>query len=93
MYRSIDHWRPLLNGYASYHPRAFTRRMALALRLPDAGALDALRRDTGLRAVVVESTGSGGRLRQRWLEAIRTGALPGVSVAYEDPRVLVVAID
>src|SRR5688572_8472568 len=36
MYRSIFHWRPLVNGYDGYHPTAFPERMALARRLPDA---------------------------------------------------------
>lgn len=92
MYRSIDHWRPLLNGYASYYPSDFAPRMALALRLPDPRALDTLRRETGLTTVAVESVGRGGRQRRRWADALRRGALPGVSIAYEDPRVLVLEI-
>ncbi len=53
MYRSIWHWRPLLNGYASYWPAAWPERMRTAARLPDAGALLELVRDTGLRTILV----------------------------------------
>jgi hypothetical protein len=53
MYRSIFHWRPLLNGYSSYWPAGFPERMALGARLPDADAWEALRRETGVNAVVV----------------------------------------
>jgi hypothetical protein len=53
MYRSIFHWQPLLNGYASYWPRDFPELMTLAARLPDPQALQALRSRTGLRFVLV----------------------------------------
>jgi hypothetical protein len=56
MYRSIFHWRPLLNGYGSYWPVGFPERMALAGRLPAPDALDALRRETGLAAIVVHAS-------------------------------------
>jgi hypothetical protein len=55
MYRSIFHWRPLLNGYSSYWPAGFPQRMSLANRLPDAAALAMLRRDTGLDTIIVHS--------------------------------------
>jgi hypothetical protein len=53
MYRSIFHWRPLLNGYSSFWPAGFPERMALAQRLPDPVALEALRAETGLTTLVV----------------------------------------
>ncbi len=53
MVRSISHWRPLLNGYSSFWPEGFRERMELASRLPDPGALAALRRETGLEHVLV----------------------------------------
>ena len=53
MYRSIFHWQPLLNGYASYYPRDFPELMTLAARLPDPHALQELRSKTGLRFVLV----------------------------------------
>ena len=53
MYRSIYHHRPLLNGYNGYWPAGFPERMALARRLPDPEALEALRRATHLELVLV----------------------------------------
>jgi len=53
MYHAIAHRHPLLNGYSSYWPAAFPVRMALAARLPDQDALDALVRTTGLTLVWV----------------------------------------
>jgi len=53
MYRSIFHRRPLVNGYHGYWPAGFPERMALACRLPDADALAALHRQTGLETIVV----------------------------------------
>jgi hypothetical protein len=58
MYRSIFHWRPLLNGYSSYWPREFPELMRLAAQLPDPRALQELRRRTGLRLVLVRVTAS-----------------------------------
>ena len=60
MYRSIFHWRRLVNGYDSYWPTAFAERMALALRLPEAEALTALRRETGLELLLVHAPDLGG---------------------------------
>jgi hypothetical protein len=53
MFRAIFHRRPLLNGYGGYWPEGFPERMALARRLPDAEALDALRAVTGLETILV----------------------------------------
>src|SRR5437773_4222824 len=55
MYRSISHWRPLLNCYSSYWPPGFAERMALANALPDPAALAQLRRETGLTHLLVET--------------------------------------
>jgi hypothetical protein len=67
MYRSIFHWRPLLNGYSGYWPADFPRRMALAKRLPHPAALAALREETGLEQILVH-TGRLARIgRHRWL--------------------------
>jgi hypothetical protein len=62
LYRSIFHWRPLVNGYDGYWPAGFAERMALAGRLPDADALAALRHETGLTTLVVHQ---GIRLDER----------------------------
>jgi len=55
MYRSLAHWRPILNGYSSYWPPGFTDRLALATRLPDPEALATLRAKTGLTRVLVHT--------------------------------------
>jgi hypothetical protein len=75
MYRSIGHWRPLVNGYSSYFPAGFPRRMELANRLPDDPvALDALVRETGLATVLVHLHALPPEERRRWL-APATGGL------------------
>ncbi len=53
MYRSLVHWRPILNGYSSYWPPGFTDRLAVATRLPDPLALATLRGATGLTRILV----------------------------------------
>jgi hypothetical protein len=52
-YRAIFHRRPVLNGYPSYVPPEYAKRMALAARLPDRASLDTLIRETGLTTLVV----------------------------------------
>jgi hypothetical protein len=73
MYRSIFHWRPLLNGYNSFFPVGFPERMALAARLPGRAALAALRRETGLTNVVVRLGGLPAVTRARWERVARRG--------------------
>ncbi len=72
MYRSIFHWRPLLNGYASYWPEGFAERMALARRLPDADALATLRAETDLELILVHAD-PGAPKRADWLELADRG--------------------
>jgi hypothetical protein len=72
MYRSIFHWRPLVNGYDSYWPAAFPERMRLALLLPDGAAVDALRAATGLTAILVHTGEMAPDERSAWL-ALATG--------------------
>ena len=73
MCRSMFHWRPLLNGYSSYWPRGFPERMALARRLPDAEALAALRRVSGLRVVLVRIRELQPSDRSAWLQLAANG--------------------
>jgi len=79
MYRSIFHWPPLLNGYGSYWPDGFEQRMRLAARLPDPEALDALRRETGLRFILARLTDQlpidAGLAAERlpWIDLARRG--------------------
>ena len=72
MYGSIFHWRPLLNGYASYWPEGFSERMALARRLPDADALATLRAETDLELILVHAD-PGAPKRAAWLELADRG--------------------
>jgi hypothetical protein len=72
MYRSIFHWRPLLNGYSSYWPVGFPERMALADRLPDPEALAELRRETHLETVVVRFAELLPRKRPAWADVVRS---------------------
>jgi hypothetical protein len=70
MYRSIFHWRPVVNGYSSYYPAEFPSRMALAQRLPDPAALASLDAATGLATVLVHVPLLPPRMRAPWLAAI-----------------------
>jgi hypothetical protein len=67
MFRSIFHWRPLLNGYSSYWPSDFPERMALARRLPDSESLRTLRATTRLQTVVVHTGDLKPAARALWL--------------------------
>jgi hypothetical protein len=72
MFQSIDHWRPLLNGYSSYWPLGFSERMELASRLPQRGAVDELVRETGVSLVWLNLRRVG-RSLPAWERAIRRG--------------------
>jgi hypothetical protein len=93
MYRSIGHWRPLLNGYCSYYPRGFRERVELIRRLPDGRVLDTLRHETHLTNIVVHSIGFPELTIGRWRNAIASGSLPGVRIDHDDGDVLVLAVD
>lgn len=71
MYRSIFHRRPLLNGYSSYYPTAFPARMQLAQQLPAAGALAALRNQTGVTTILVHGALLTPIERVPWITAIQ----------------------
>ena len=77
MYRAIFHRRALLNGYGGYWPAGFVERMELASRLPDPTALTALRQQTGLATIVVNTQDLGPADLAAWRRAIANGA-PGV---------------
>jgi hypothetical protein len=80
MYRSIYHWRPLLNGYDSYWPVGFPERMTLANQLPASEALGELRRETGLRTILVHTAEMSAEQRAAWL-GVAQGGLPGLQLA------------
>jgi hypothetical protein len=90
MYRSIFHWQPLLNGYSSYWPRDFPELMSLAAQLPDPGALQELRRRTGLRLVLVRLTT---RLwNEARLEPVRQ-LWRGIAMSHDRPDLELLAAD
>ena len=66
MYRSIFHWKPLLNGYTGYAPRSASTVVGIAKALPDADAVRILQRMTGVRYVVVHLAELTPRERFRW---------------------------
>jgi hypothetical protein len=71
-YRSIFHRRPILNGYSIYTPPGFGERMTLAARLPAAGPLESLVRETGLTTLVVHTRYYGPAASQ-WLALAERG--------------------
>lgn len=73
MYRAVFHRRPILNGYASYWPATWPGRIALAERLPDASALAALIRQTGVAEILI------------WLDALAPPTAARWGAAYENP--------
>jgi len=89
MYRSIYHWRPILNGYSSYWPAGFPERMALANRLPDPQALATLRRDTGLATVVVTMWELRPPQQAVWRALARDGSRTDLRLVAQDEGLLV----
>jgi hypothetical protein len=75
-YFSIFHWRPLVNGYASYWPPQLEVTMAIARGLPDPRALDNLVGCTGVRWVVAHTARMSPRER-----AAFAGDTPGLRLA------------
>jgi len=84
MYRSTFHWRRLVNGYGSYWPPGFPERMALANRLPDPQALEAIRRETGLEAILVRVRELPVGARGVWLALAAAGGRHGLKLLARD---------
>jgi hypothetical protein len=84
MYRSIFHWRPLLNGYGSYWPAGFQQRMALARRLPHPKALATLRRETNLEMILVHLPALNPIKRAEWLRLAGRDDLRLVTRLHDD---------
>jgi len=93
LFESIGHWRPLLNGYGGFFPAAFVTRMKLASSLPDPVALDALRRDTGLEAVLVHTALPGMLYVDRWNALADAGGGDGLRLVVRDGPDLLFAVD
>jgi hypothetical protein len=66
VYRSVYHWRPLLNGYSGYAPPGYGLVSALVEALPDPRALGLLARTTGLRLVLLHRGEVAPGERARW---------------------------
>jgi hypothetical protein len=90
-YRSISHWRPMLNGYAGYGPAGFAERMELTTRLPDAETLATFRRETGLTTIVVTGTVLPNRVLSPWRAFAATPA-SGLRVVHDEADVLVLEV-
>jgi hypothetical protein len=89
MFRSICHWRPVLNGYSRYWPAGFPELMTLARQLPDAGAVRELRRRTGLEIVVVRSGELDAAARDAWAPLLGGGGRADLAlVAHHGPDVV-----
>jgi hypothetical protein len=81
MVRSIDHWRPLLNGYGSYWPKQYERSMWLAGRLPeDLRALNTLRTETGVELILVWPRQLPPGKRAAWQLLARSGGNPSLAL-------------
>jgi hypothetical protein len=85
MYRSIFHWRPVLNGYTRFQPKGFVARMSLANRLPQPDALEALRRETGLAAILVRAAPDTPNL-SAWLAFAASGGDGPLTLVARDGR-------
>ena len=93
MYRSIHHWRTLLNGYNSYWPAAFDERMALAQKLPNEMALAQLHRETGLEMILVHTRALPRRARSRWLSIAKHPAGSRLRLVARDHGDLLFRVD
>lgn len=92
MYRSIFHWRNLVNGYDSYWPRSFPERMRLALALPDAAALAELHTATGVALVLVDVNELAASERAAWLELAASGGRDDLRLVARDGDALLFGV-
>jgi hypothetical protein len=58
MYRSTMNWRPMLNGYSGYYPRAYLQLLEQMRSFPDSRSLNILRRRGATMLVLHEVRGS-----------------------------------
>ncbi len=91
MYRALAHGRPLVNGYSSYWPEAWTARMADAEQLPDAAALERLVDATGVTTLVVHLNDMRPQQRARWRVPLNPPT-PGLVPLFTAGDVLVFAV-
>jgi hypothetical protein len=93
VFESIGHWRPLLNGYGGFFPATFVERMRLAARLPDAAALAALRRETGVEMVFVRGDLPTLPARERWDELANRGGGDGLRLVVREGSDFLFAVE
>lgn len=74
MYFGTVHWLPLVGGYTAYPPPETARRRELMAALPDAGALDALVRETGAGWILVHTEFQA--VAARWRGPLPPGVEP-----------------
>lgn len=89
MWFSTAHWKPIVNGFSGYAPRAYQELRAICCwPVPDARALAALRR-MGVTHVVVHPTWRQPRQHQElaeWRARVAAEEVPGVRLVYRDAR-------
>lgn len=90
MFHSIEHERPILNGYSSYWPAGFVERMAEANLLPARDALDNLVATTGLALIWVHTQWLSPEQQTAWLSppSASIGHHGLILVASEGPELL-----
>jgi hypothetical protein len=89
MFRSIGHWRPLINGYSSYWPTTYPQAMKLAARLPnDERALAALQRLTGVELILVWPDELPTEQRNAWWARAEAADSIPLELVAEDDQVL-----
>jgi hypothetical protein len=91
MYRSTLHWRPLLNGYSSYWPVGFIKRLRPTIDVPTPLALQRLVCDTGVRTILVNLASLRPVRRAAWLRA-KESPPPGLRFVGEYPNQLLFAV-
>jgi hypothetical protein len=84
MFESIDHWRPLVNGYGGFYPADFPERMRLAARLPAADAVRRLREETNFTNVIVHRGTTDDPTFARWEELARRGGTGALRFVLRD---------
>ncbi|MBM4270367.1 MAG: hypothetical protein FJ144_27810 [Deltaproteobacteria bacterium] len=92
MYRSTQHWRPLVNGHHSYYPSDFPARVEVAARVPHPKALQALRREANLSTIAVPLDTMPEGMRRQW-ETLAVSPKPGLRLVFHSQNELIFEID
>jgi hypothetical protein len=90
MYRSTEHWRPLLNGYSGFYPESYIKLLIRMRTFPDTGSIQYLQR-IGVTVLVIHELANAPRkyegalerlARDPKIEVIGTGQDGGARVAF-----------